>query len=81
MAFGQNIVEIVIKAKDQFSTAFNKAGLSMQNFRKSALAMGAIGGAIAFGLKKAVDTAIELESAMVGVRKTTGLSAEAIRTY
>ena len=79
MAFGQNIVEIVIKAKDQFSTAFNKAGLSMQNFRKSALAMGAIGGAIAFGLKKAVDTAIELESAMVGVRKTTGLSAEAIK--
>jgi len=79
MAFGQNVVEIVIRARDQFSGAFKKAGLSMQSFRKSALAMGAIGGAIAFGLKKAIDKSIELETAMVGVRKTTGLSAEAIK--
>jgi len=76
MVFGQNIVEIVISARDKFSKAFNKAGLSMQNFRKSALAMGAVGGIIAFGLKKAVDASIELETAMVGVRKTTGMTAK-----
>ena len=78
MGLGQNAIDIVINARDKFSGTFKKAGLSMKSFQKSALAMGAIGGVIAYGLKGAVDASIELETAMVGVRKTTGLSAEAI---
>jgi len=78
VGFGQNTVNIVISAQDKFSNTFKKAGVTLKSFQKSALAMGAVGGVIAFGLKKAVDVSIELETAMVGVRKTTGLSADAI---
>ena len=78
MAFGQNVINIVINAQDKFSGAFKKANMTMKNFRASALGVAAVGGIVAIGLKKAVDESIALESAMVGVRKTTGMTSKEI---
>jgi len=60
MVFG-NVIEIIIRAKDKFSRAFNKANLSMEKFRKSALLVGAAGGIIAVGLAGAIKKAIDAE--------------------
>lgn len=73
-----NTVEIVIRAKDQFSKAFTKAQLSMQSFRKAALGMGVVTAVLAGGMVSAVKSSMALEDAMVNVRKTTGLSADSI---
>lgn len=70
VSLGNSVVEIIINAKDRFSSVFRKAELSLKSFQKSALAFAAIGGTIAFGLKKALDTSIAFESAFTGVRKT-----------
>jgi len=61
MIFGQNVVQIVIKARDEFSKTFNKANLSMQNFRKAALIGGVAGGVIAVGLVKATKAAVDAQ--------------------
>jgi len=77
-----NTVEIVIRARDQFSKAFTKAQLSMQSFRKAALGMGIVVAGLSAGIMSAVRASLDLEDAMVNVRKTTGLSAvkiEALR--
>lgn len=74
VAFGQNVVEIVIRARDRFSKTFSKARLSMESFRKSALGMAAVGTVIAIGFAKAIKTSIDFESAFTGVRKTVELS-------
>lgn len=74
MVFGETGITIVIRAKDVFSNTFNKAKLSMANFRKAALGAAAVGTAIAIGFGKAIQTAIDFESAFTGVRKTVDLS-------
>lgn len=76
MAFGQNVVEIVIRAKDEFSKAFSNAQISMKKFRTAAVVTGAAGAVIATGFVKSIQKGIELESAMVGVAKTTGLTGD-----
>ena len=78
LGIGDTGITIVIRAQDAFSKVFNMASLSVANFRKAALGVAAVGAVIAIGFKKVIDVGIELESAMVGVRKTTGLSAEAV---
>lgn len=78
LGIGETGITIVIRAKDAFSKTFNKASLSLANFRKAALGAAVVGVALAIGFKKAIDKGIELESAMVGVRKTTGLAADEI---
>ncbi len=72
MVFG-NVVEVIVRAKDQFSRTFNRAKLSMQNFRKAALGAAAVGGALAFALAKTVIVAAKIE---VGFSKVNTLLEE-----
>ena len=74
VAFGQNVVEIVIHARDEFSRAFSKASLSIQNFQKAAIGAAAVGVGIAVAFGKAIKTSIDFESAFTGVRKTVDLT-------
>lgn len=67
-------VQIVISAVDNFSKVFNKAKLSMDNFRKAAAGFAVVGSVIAAGFAKAIQTSISFESAFAGVRKTVELS-------
>lgn len=73
---GVGSVNIVINAIDNYSKTFNKAKLSMESVRKAGIGLAAVGGAIAFGLAKAVKTSIDFESAFIGVRKTVELTEE-----
>ena len=76
LGIGTNVVEVVIRAKDQFSATFSKATLSLQSFRKGALAAGAAAAVVGAGLLKAVKTSIDFESAFTGVRKTVDLTEQ-----
>lgn len=76
MVFGQAAVQIIIKAKDEFSRAFNKANLSLQSFRKAAIGATVAGVAIAAGFAKALKTSIDFETAFTGVRKTVELTEQ-----
>ena len=67
-------MRIVIRAKDEFSKAFNKAAFSMQSFQKAAIGATAIGVGIAFAFGKAIKTTIDFETAFTGVRKTVELT-------
>ncbi len=68
-------VSIFINAIDNFSRVFAKATISMQSFKQSAIVFAAVGGILAAGIGISVKNTIDLETAMVGVRKTTGLTA------
>ena len=63
-------IEIIISAKDRFSSVFKRATLSLKNFQASALSFIAVGAGIAIALGAAVKTSISFESAFAGVRKT-----------
>lgn len=63
-------LSIIIQAKDQFSKTFGRAGLTIENFNKAAIAAGAVAAGIGIALKKSIDKAISFESAFAGVKKT-----------
>ncbi len=67
-------MRIVIRAKDEFSKAFNKASKSLKSFQKAAITATAIGVGIAFAFGKAIKTTIDFETAFTGVRKTVELT-------
>ncbi len=75
-AVGGAAVTIVISAVDNFSRTFTKAETGMTNLAIAGGAMVLGGAAIAGGIALAVKSYIDLETAMVGVRKTTGMTAE-----
>jgi TP901 family phage tail tape measure protein len=76
MVLEQTGISILIKAKDAFSSVFNKASLSLKNFQTAALSSAVVGAGIAVGFGKAIKTSIDFESAFTGVRKTVELSEE-----
>lgn len=71
-----NNVNIVIRAKDEFSRVFNNAKVSLKKFQSAGIIAGGAAVGLALAVKDSVNAGIELENAMVGVRKTTGASAE-----
>ncbi len=76
VTLGQNVVEILIRARDEFSKAFDRANLSLKKFQKSALSAAVLGAGIAVAFGKAIKTSIDFESAFTGVRKTVDLTEE-----
>ena len=79
VSFGQNVVEILIRAKDQFSAAFSKAQMSMASFRKSALALTAVGVGIGVAFKKSIDATIDFDSAMTKSTAIMGDLSDAMK--
>jgi len=75
---GETSIAIVIKAKDMFSKTFSEASFSIAKFQKAALGAAAVGVGIAVAFGKAINETIDLETAMVGVAKTTGLANDEI---
>ncbi len=77
-------VAVIITAVDRFSATFKKAqvqskkkGAAFNEFATVAAGVGIVlGVGLAIGLAKSIQLSTELEDAMVGVRKTTGLAGE-----
>ncbi len=78
LGIGSSGITIVIRAKDQFSKVFNRISLSMANFRTSALAAGAVGAVIAVGMIKAINSAVDFNSAMIKSTAIMGDLSEAM---
>jgi len=74
MVLFDNRVAISIDAVDNFSRVFRRAGKTMSAFSRNAIAMGAVGGGIALGFKKAITASMDFETAFTGVRKTVDLT-------
>ena len=77
-AAGGAVVSIVISAVDNFSRTFTKANVGMAGIAKAGLIATTAGIAMAAGIGLAIKSYVNLETAMVGVRKTTGMTAEEI---
>lgn len=60
MVFGQNVINVIIRARDEFSRTFSKANLSMKSFQRAALGMGVAGVAIGAVLFKAGQASSDL---------------------
>jgi hypothetical protein len=73
MVFGQNVVEIVIRAKDRFSSSINNVNKSLDNFQKAALGAGlvAFGTMGAISLGNMAKSAAKFESVMFAVNRKT----------
>jgi len=67
MVLGGNAVEIIISAKDKFSTVFNKAKTSLSNFRTAAIVAGGVSVVLAKGMMGAVKSANEVETGFARV--------------
>ena len=67
MGFGENVVQIVINARDQFSATFQKAKIGLKNCRASMIAAGVGGALLAAGMFKAVKSANEVETGFAKV--------------
>ncbi len=81
MAFGQNVVNIVINAQDRFSATFAKAKKGIGDFRKSALGMGIAGGLMAMGLTKAVEASNKVETGFAKVQTLMETGQNAQKTF
>lgn len=77
---GGATVNIVIRAVDQFSQTFKKAGLGLAGFAKAGVIAGAVGAAIAGGMALAVTKAAKVETgfAKVNTLLEEGQSAQQI---
>lgn len=79
--FGQNVIQVVIRAKDEFSRALTKAQTGLQSFKKAALGMGIVGGVIGLGLKDATSAAVDAQetfSKFEVVFKDVGKASEVV---
>lgn len=72
-AAGGASVNIIIRATDQFSAIFTRAGTGMNKLGRVA---GLFGVAVAAGLAFSIKKAIDFEDAFAGVRKTVELTEE-----
>ena len=77
MALGENQVNIVIRARDEFSGTFSRASLGLANFRKAALGVAAVGAAVALAMGSAVQKSNEIETGFSKVNTLLDESADA----
>ena len=64
---GENVVEILIRAKDEFSETFKQAGIGMKEISTAMVAVGAAGAALGGGLLLATKSAAEVETGFAKV--------------
>lgn len=79
LGIGSNVVEIIIRAKDEFSRTMNNFQKGIKQVEKASRIFALAGAAIAAGLGFAIKTSIEFESAFAGVRKTVELTEKGFK--
>ena len=79
LGIGSNVVEIIIRAKDEFSRTMNNFQKGIKQVEKASRIFALAGVAIAAGLGFAIKTSIEFESAFTGVRKTVELTEKGFK--
>ena len=80
VSFGQNVVEIVIAARDRFTKVFSKASLSLQKFRTAAIGAAAVGVGIVAGFGKAIQASMNFDSAMTKSTAIMGDLSDVMKT-